>query len=284
MRREKKYFRSFLLFGFLFWCIYSFPPILGQNQYSSEDGGLIFEDSDRLSKNVYYRWHINKLSKSIKPKYIRFIDFSSNLQGNPQVVIGVLFTYKAPFAKTVKIAGNFSNWESKNMQKNLHDVWYTIIPMGEEFQKDRLLFEYKFNIDGIWDFDRENEITKSDGLGSVYSIFRFPAEYEHIKKNITVRLLPEHLESNEDRKLYEFRIYNPDATTVSLVGNFNHWNPEHDLATKDSDGIWRIRLSLKKGEYLYKFIVDGIWILDNYNPVVILDPVTNIKASYLKVK
>ena len=54
-------------------------------------------------------------------------------------------------AKSVKIAGNFSNWESKPLKKNKNGIWYEIIPVGTEFQKDRLHFEYKFNIDGLWD-------------------------------------------------------------------------------------------------------------------------------------
>jgi len=48
---------------------------------------------------------------------------------------------------------------------------------------------------------------------------------------------------------------------VFLAGDFNNWSQSETLM-KEIDGIYETTLSLKKGEYAYKFIVDGKWLLD----------------------
>ena len=54
-----------------------------------------------------------------------------------------------------------------------------------------------------------------------------------------------------------FRTYAPHAKTVSVVGDFNHWNPEANPLTllKDSGGVWEGTTPfLERGAY-YKFAV-----------------------------
>ncbi|HBA86305.1 MAG TPA: hypothetical protein DCZ95_19670 [Verrucomicrobia bacterium] len=56
---------------------------------------------------------------------------------------------------------------------------------------------------------------------------------------------------------------NPDATFVSVVGDFNGWNPALDPMKKAADGVWRVTLKLPEDKFFgYRFHVDGQEILD----------------------
>ncbi len=48
---------------------------------------------------------------------------------------------------------------------------------------------------------------------------------------------------------------------VFLAGDFNNWSQTETLM-KEIDGIYETTLYLKKGEYAYKFIIDGKWLTD----------------------
>ncbi|HUX39472.1 MAG TPA: isoamylase early set domain-containing protein [Rectinemataceae bacterium] len=57
----------------------------------------------------------------------------------------------------------------------------------------------------------------------------------------------------------------PSAKTVSLVGDFNKWNPAvHELRRKDPGQPWELRVELPKGKmYVYDFVIDGVrWVPD----------------------
>ena len=48
---------------------------------------------------------------------------------------------------------------------------------------------------------------------------------------------------------------------VFLSGDFNSWSKTETLMT-EINGIYEAILYLKRGEYAYKFIVDGQWLKD----------------------
>lgn len=62
----------------------------------------------------------------------------------------------------------------------------------------------------------------------------------------------------------------PSAVSVSLVGNFNQWDPVRDaLHGPDADGTWTIDLPLPSGRYEYRFVVNGTeWVPDPRAPSV----------------
>ncbi len=62
-----------------------------------------------------------------------------------------------------------------------------------------------------------------------------------------------------------FRIREPGAEEVYLVGDFNSWNPTMDIMV-NRDGYFEIRLFLLPGRYSYAFLVDGRKIPDPDNP------------------
>ena len=54
----------------------------------------------------------------------------------------------------------------------------------------------------------------------------------------------------------------PQAQSVSLVGDFNEWNPAANPMKKMPDGAWLLTVELKHGHHRYAFLVDGTLALD----------------------
>ena len=67
----------------------------------------------------------------------------------------------------------------------------------------------------------------------------------------------------------QFKLYAPKAKKVSLAGDFNKWSTKEHAAKKDTKGNWSTKIALKPGKYEYKFIVDGNWLNDPSNNMVI---------------
>lgn len=54
----------------------------------------------------------------------------------------------------------------------------------------------------------------------------------------------------------------PQAQSVSLVGDFNQWNPTAHPMKQQPDRAWLLRIDLKHGHHRYAFLVDGQLTLD----------------------
>lgn len=59
-----------------------------------------------------------------------------------------------------------------------------------------------------------------------------------------------------------------DANKVILAGSFNNWS-EEELSMKSDRGGWTLTLDLPPGIHEYKFIVDGEWMHDPQNELLI---------------
>ena len=62
--------------------------------------------------------------------------------------------------------------------------------------------------------------------------------------------------------LVDFICRAPQAKSVSLVGDFNGWQPTAHPMTRMPDGGWVIRMELSHGHHQYLFLVDGKPTLD----------------------
>jgi len=55
-----------------------------------------------------------------------------------------------------------------------------------------------------------------------------------------------------------FSVVAPAAASVSIVGDFNHWNPTTLPMTRSADGRrWEVEVRLPLGRYSYAFLIDG---------------------------
>jgi hypothetical protein len=137
-------------------------------------------------------------------------------------------------ANKVILTGNFNAWNREELEmEKISDGWQLsyILPAG--------MFEYKFIVDGQWMPDPENPY--SVGLGNFKnSVLAYKANHAFILTGY------------------------PFAKTVVVTGNFNKWSQQnYRMILKD--GKWVFPAYLSPGKCLYKFIVDGQWIIDPAN-------------------
>lgn len=59
-----------------------------------------------------------------------------------------------------------------------------------------------------------------------------------------------------------FFCHAPEANHVSLIGDFNDWNPSATPMIRQPDGQWMAGLELRHGYHQYVFLVDGERVLD----------------------
>jgi 1,4-alpha-glucan branching enzyme len=63
-------------------------------------------------------------------------------------------------------------------------------------------------------------------------------------------------------KPVNFSYLAPEAHAVSLVGDFNDWNPTAHPMKRHFDGAWSIQIQLSHGHHHYMFVVDEKMVLD----------------------
>lgn len=54
-----------------------------------------------------------------------------------------------------------------------------------------------------------------------------------------------------------FEYFDPSARVVTLVGDFNRWDPNLKPLKRDAGGLWKVTIRLEPGTYQYKFVVNG---------------------------
>lgn len=72
----------------------------------------------------------------------------------------------------------------------------------------------------------------------------------------------------------EYKPKESGRRVVYLAGNFNNWvifDPNFRMRWDSIRKVFFIRISLQPGRYLYKFIVDGEWIVDPAAGAVVAD-------------
>ena len=156
---------------------------------------------------------------------------------NSFLEIGEPFLFKLngfTTAEKVVLTGSFNNWSRNEllMNKTLTgwELPYVVAPGN---------YEYKFIVDGKWMPDPENPFTIGKGE-LINSLIALKANY-----------------------IFELNGFE-NAKSVLVTGNFNGWNRDGYKMSRE-DGKWILPLNLHPGKYIYKFIVDGKWILDPAN-------------------
>lgn len=229
---------------------------------------------EKDSIKIFTYNELKSLKKNLPPTYIYYYDWEQYQERKKVLKKGILFTYRNLIAKKVGISGNFSNWKLVPMKRNDYGIFYYIHKLEENNRKNLKEYYYKFFVDGIWLLDPINPNKEFNNSEEV-SYFYFEDQEKYYltktevlnKKSSTHPILPDYYEV--EFKIHEIqlkRILNKkEIHSVSIVGNFNYWNPYSNFLKKDEKGIYRWKTNLPKGTYYYNFIVDGEWILDPLN-------------------
>jgi hypothetical protein len=159
-------------------------------------------------------------------------------QGNTNSVyfvpnkIFVLKGYSA--AQSVYVSGSFNNWSKRDLPlKRISNGWLAEVYLQPGTH------QFHFLVDGQIVNEPEDK-GAGGGKGEVIlgsgRVFSLPG-YEN-------------------------------ARSVMLAGDFNDWRERDIWMQRTSDG-WQVTYALGPGNYQYKFIVDGKWIIDPQNPNVV---------------
>ena len=140
-------------------------------------------------------------------------------------------------ANQVILAGEFNWWneEALSMQK-VEEGWEIRLNL------DPGRYEYKFIVDGEWMHDPNN-----------------PDKVRNIHKTFNSVLYIDQLTT------FKLKGYS-HAKQVMLAGTFNKWNAK-EIPLERHGEDWIVKLPLRAGKHLYKFIVDGNWKVDPSNPL-----------------
>jgi len=139
-------------------------------------------------------------------------------------------------AKKVMLAGDFNDWKPGEINmKKMPEGWQVSYVLGPGN------YQYKFIVDGRWITDPANAQAVDDGKGNTNSYLVIGANYTFHLKGFA------------------------NAKAVNLAGDFNDWSPGASPMTRSGDE-WVCAVRLAKGKHLYKFLVDGKWLLDPANP------------------
>ena len=156
------------------------------------------------------------------------------------------FKYTGPDARTVSVAGEFSNWSELPMTRDNSGTWSRTVHLKPGY------FGYKLVIDGEWVLDPANFARKAVNdiedsavsVGGVLPAVATPGPSVSEKTPTT------------------FSYIDPAAKSVSIAGEFNQWSATANPMQKDPQGLWTATVPLKPGKYPYKFVVDGTWKAD----------------------
>jgi 1,4-alpha-glucan branching enzyme len=171
------------------------------------------------------------------------------------------FSYNAPNATTVGLAGEFNSWQPVAMTKGADGAWTADVPLapGE--------YGYKFVVDGNdWEIDPNNASRKTvDGVenSSITVTGTMAAPAASAAPSTTGTGTGATAPASGNGALFTYS--NPTAGSVFLAGQFNGWNTSATPMQKDASGTWSVQVPLSPGNYQYKLFVDGAWMLDPGN-------------------
>lgn len=140
-------------------------------------------------------------------------------------------------AGKVILAGSFNAWDEEFLHMERVEGGWELradLPPG--------YYEYKFIVDGEWMHDPANPKKVRNEHNTFNSILE-------VTKTVTFRL-----EGFDE------------ARKVILAGSFNSWK-ENELPMRRDGDSWVLHIDLTAGKHLYKFIIDGNWIVDPANPL-----------------
>lgn len=185
---------------------------------------------------------------------------------------GIVFTYRAPDAAAVFLAGDFNGWNAtaSPLAKGTGGLWSRAEALAAG------VYEYKFIVDGAWVEDPDNPERKSDPFGGSNSMLTVAADGSVAGKAAAAAPVAGKTPAKpagdvkagapravDGGVLFTFK--DSGAGQVFVAGSFNGWNAADKALTSDGKGTWSVVVPLDAGSHQYKFVVDGNWITDPEN-------------------
>jgi 1,4-alpha-glucan branching enzyme len=160
-----------------------------------------------------------------------------------------------------------------------HEAWKVLHPYS---MNDRGVFvldyqvpegvqeiRYRIVVDGLWMADPANPRTDTDAAGVSFSMYAL--EKEPFRTIVNPKQVGDEL---------VFVFHGSPGRRVSLVGDFNNWDPFMDPLDEMSPGTYSVSLRVPPGRHWYSFFSDGRRILDRFNAQTGVDPDGHTVSSF----
>lgn len=167
----------------------------------------------------------------------------------------ILLSYSAPLiTQSVALALEHEDYRILHgYQKNKHGIFVLSLPLPESEQKIR----YRLIIDGLWTTDPN---TGAERDSRRFLVSYFVLENSSGAPEPGVKLLA------DGRTRFTHR--GASGSTVSLVGDFNRWDPFLTPMPESPvyPGVYSVSLTLPDGARYYRYVLNGKEIIDPQNP------------------
>jgi hypothetical protein len=193
------------------------------------------------------------LTNATSSEDIKFEDLAIDITQPRENTIPVEFRFYSPLSDRIFLTGDFVDWRVDALQMTLAqagDFRTTVyLPKG--------VYEYKYYDPATSEYieDPENPYRKANTFGTLNSML----------------LLGENPPQSPivDRGGVTFILYNEDAETIEVAGNFTNWQRVVMFRNPEDPAMWGVRYPLPPGTYHYKYVINGEWGTDpeNYSPV-----------------
>ena len=185
----------------------------------------------------------------------------------PTNLVRAYLDLDAPLATNVSVAGLFNEWDATAtpLARRADDGWWYV-----ELDLFPASYGYKFIVDGNWIEDPLAEKSYRDGNRNTEN-----SQFNPEDRRVETR--PVRPVSSADSLIpVRFEYRDRTARYVSVAGEFNGWNAVNHQLSLEKVGLWSAELRIPAGEYAYKFVVDGKWLLDPSNAATkVVDGATN---------
>lgn len=118
---------------------------------------------------------------------------------------------------------------------------------------DRLV--YRISVDGLWMPDPFNPESEQDRLGESFSVFNLAGAPEKRLESPVIQA--------GDQVTFWYR--SAPGRFVSVIGEFNHWDPYWEPMAEVESGLYKATVRLPAGRHYYVFSVDGERVPDPRN-------------------
>ena len=178
----------------------------------------------------------------------------------PRMVDDILILSLKPDTPALFVGARFAHEDWKVLHPyamNGRGVFVLDYPVPEGVREIR----YRIVVDGLWMADPANPRTEVDAAGVSFSLYTLEKD--------PVRTI---VNPKPDAGSYTFVFRGSPGRRVSLVGDFNNWDPFMDPLEETSPGMYSISIRVLPGEHWYCFLSDGSRVLDRFNAQTGVDP------------
>jgi hypothetical protein len=144
---------------------------------------------------------------------------------------------------------------------NENGVFVLEYPLPENAMQAGCRLSYRIVADGVWMADPSNPLVEIDGQGIEWSVYEVETE---VKRSVV------YPEVKAGRATFVYR--GVPGTRVSLVGDFNAWDPFAELMSEIRPGEFSATIEVRPGRHYYAYFAGGRKVLDAANSETGIDP------------